>query len=462
MDSADVEALLVNEPTPAPALPDYVLDADAVLRDTEAAWRYGRPPNYSNTRKVYGQSKKMSHEPGSLESIVENLVKNWEIEASFKTSLADWRTIDHKNYSFSVNGGRPQTGEEMLKCGTYNAIISPNEFYSPEHSDFTTSHKTFKRMMPTFAWEVLEVYSGPPRVAFKWRHWGTMKNDYVGFNNKGEKVTVKAHGGPIDIEGITVAKVTDDLKVQNLETWFDPMDMFRQIAVNGIINKEINPIPSRSETSSPTGEADINSSVKDITLPGTINEDGSAGVDGIRADASSETIQGMLSTTITTAAALTNDEAKDSVPSLSLSPHPAEVPATPEYLPTLGSATTETETDSETKTDSADIINIAGGSGIGNEAENGSVMDDGGARVAQAAVSTDAATTHSLADADTHTSPLTTSEETHNNDQHLPTSLTDAQPGDAIAAPPESHETFLTHEELGSLTPSMCPFLNKE
>lgn len=37
-------------------------------------------------------------------------------------------------------------------------------------------------MMPTFAWEVLEVYSGPPRVAFRWRHWGSMKNDYVGFN----------------------------------------------------------------------------------------------------------------------------------------------------------------------------------------------------------------------------------------------------------------------------------------
>jgi hypothetical protein len=30
--------------------------------------------------------------------------------------------------------------------------------------------------------EVLEVYSGPPTVSFRWRHWGTMKNDYVGFD----------------------------------------------------------------------------------------------------------------------------------------------------------------------------------------------------------------------------------------------------------------------------------------
>ena len=124
----------------------------------------------------------MSHEAGSLPQLVENLVKNWEVEASFKPSLDDWRTIDAPNYSFAINGSAPQTAEHMLKVGTYNAIISPNEYYSPEYSDFASSHKTFKRMMPTFAWEVLEVYSGPPTVAFRWRHWGTMKNDYVGFN----------------------------------------------------------------------------------------------------------------------------------------------------------------------------------------------------------------------------------------------------------------------------------------
>ena len=110
------------------------------------------------------------------------MVKNWEVEASFKTDLADWRTIDRENYSFAMNGGPAQTGEHMLRVGTYNAIIAPNEYYSPANSDFSSSHKTFKRMMPTFAWEVLEVYSGPPRVAFRWRHWGVMKNDYVGFN----------------------------------------------------------------------------------------------------------------------------------------------------------------------------------------------------------------------------------------------------------------------------------------
>lgn len=180
--------------------------------------------------------------------MVENLVKNWEIEASFKTSLDDWRTVDTSSYTFSLNGGPKNDGNHMLSVGTYNALIGENKYYDPEQSSFDSSHKSFKRMMPVFAWEVIEVYSGPPTVTFKWRHWGQMKNDYVGFNScvlsnslfvpcvltkpvyrKGEKVKVKAHGGMIDFEGIVVAKVNDALKLESIEVWYDPMIMFRQI-----------------------------------------------------------------------------------------------------------------------------------------------------------------------------------------------------------------------------------------
>ncbi|TPX25289.1 hypothetical protein DIZ76_010740 [Coccidioides immitis] len=213
----------------APALPDYVLDPDAVLKD-EVSWRYGRAPDYSKTRKVYEEGKTRNHEPRSLPDLVENLVKNWEIEASFKTKLEEWRTVDGSCYRFSLNGGPAQDGNHMLRVGTYNALIPSNQYYDPERLDFATSHKAFKRMMPTFAWEVLEVYSGPPTVTFKWRHWGQMANDYVGMNDKGDKVTVKAHGGMIDIQGMLIARVNDKLQIESIEVWFDPLEMFRQIA----------------------------------------------------------------------------------------------------------------------------------------------------------------------------------------------------------------------------------------
>ncbi|CAE7024387.1 hypothetical protein CFE70_003454 [Pyrenophora teres f. teres 0-1] len=236
MASADVQQAPAQDA--AAALPDYLSNPDAVLGDKDARWRYGRAPDYSKTRKVFSETKQMTHEAGSLPELVQNLVKNWEVEASFKTNIDDWRTIDHEKYSFAINGSKAEGAEAMLKVGTYNAIIAPNEYYSPEYSDFASSHKTFKRMMPTFAWEVLEVYSGPPTVSFRWRHWGQMKNDYVGFNNKGEKVTAKAHGGSIDIQGVTVATVNDKVQLQSVRTWFDPMDMFRQIAPDGVVKKE--------------------------------------------------------------------------------------------------------------------------------------------------------------------------------------------------------------------------------
>ncbi|KAL4998739.1 hypothetical protein BDV10DRAFT_166151 [Aspergillus recurvatus] len=211
-------------------LPDYVLDPNAVLGDTAASWRYNRPPDYSKTREYFEKTKTTSHPAGSLEDLVQNLVKNWEIEASFKTSLDDWRTINPQTYTFSLNGGPARPGEHMLQVGTYNALINANPYYDPEQNDFEASHKSFKRMMPTFAWEVKEVYCGPPVVVARWRHWGVMKADYVGKNSRGEVVRVKAHGGLIDIEGIVVAKVNEKLQLEKIDVWFDPMEMFRQIA----------------------------------------------------------------------------------------------------------------------------------------------------------------------------------------------------------------------------------------
>ena len=41
----------------AAELPDYVLDPDAVLKDSNAAWRYGRAPDYSKTRKFFEEGK---------------------------------------------------------------------------------------------------------------------------------------------------------------------------------------------------------------------------------------------------------------------------------------------------------------------------------------------------------------------------------------------------------------------
>jgi hypothetical protein len=51
-------------------------------------------------------------------------------------------------------------------------------------------------------------------------------------------VTAKAHGGLIDIEGVTVAEVDEKIRLQAIQTWMDPLEMFRQIAPDGVVRKE--------------------------------------------------------------------------------------------------------------------------------------------------------------------------------------------------------------------------------
>lgn len=63
--------------------------------------------------------------------------------------------------------------------------------------------------------------------------------------SSGKKVTVKGHGGLIDIQGVTVAQVDDQVRLQKVETWFDPMEMFRQIAPNGITDENLTEPESR-------------------------------------------------------------------------------------------------------------------------------------------------------------------------------------------------------------------------
>ena len=58
-------------------------------------------------------------------------------------------------------------------------------------------------------------------------------------------MTVKGHGGLIDIQGVTVAQVDEQVRLQKVETWFDPMEMFRQIAPKGLTDENLTEPESR-------------------------------------------------------------------------------------------------------------------------------------------------------------------------------------------------------------------------
>ncbi|KAJ3549198.1 hypothetical protein NMY22_g976 [Coprinellus aureogranulatus] len=218
------------------SFPDFLLNPDAVLQD-EAKWRYNIRPDYSNTNKVFNETKSTNWPDGSLELLIQNLVKNWEKEASFKVDAKEWRTISQDKYEFRLNGGPASGAEDMLRLGTYNALIGENGVqgvYETKNMDFHASHKLFKGAMKTFNWEILELIGGPPKVAIKWRHWGVMSGNYRAKLSSGRSVRAKATGKLIEVFGMTTAEVNDKFQIVTVETFWEPDSMFRQLIENGL------------------------------------------------------------------------------------------------------------------------------------------------------------------------------------------------------------------------------------
>ncbi|WAQ93879.1 PRPX-like protein, partial [Mya arenaria] len=161
---------------------DYMDGADIT-------WRHEKP-NYDDINRKYMKEKQRNHAEGSLEKTVENLVKTWEMESSHK--------MDEKKFTL----------EDNIKLGNYNILMADSPLYDASITN-QQSHDIFRTALPGgFAWEVLDVYSGPPDVSFTWRHWGNWEGHYNEVPPTGENIEMIGH---------CVARVTDQLKIQSID-----------------------------------------------------------------------------------------------------------------------------------------------------------------------------------------------------------------------------------------------------
>ena len=89
------------------------------------------------------------------------------------------------------------TLEEKRKLGGgYNPLLQtslPEKFraYNPDGETAISSHLAFTTAFPRgFALEILKVYSGPPVIVYKFRHWGYMEGPFKGQAPTGELIEV--------------------------------------------------------------------------------------------------------------------------------------------------------------------------------------------------------------------------------------------------------------------------------
>lgn len=199
----------------AKALTDYIKEKYGFvepdrgnLDDPSINWRGGRKPDYTIANLQYFLGKTKNHKSGSLEMIVENMVKKWEMEATHKL-FHEWETVNHSKYTVQANGGKEFTADEACWIGNYNWLLDAvnKDYYDNSKETFESSHGRFRyAFVEGFPWEVLEVFSGPPVVAFSWRHWAVFSGEYQG--NKGDGQTVTMTGfGTILLENMKVSKI---------------------------------------------------------------------------------------------------------------------------------------------------------------------------------------------------------------------------------------------------------------
>ncbi|MEM8779625.1 MAG: SnoaL-like polyketide cyclase, partial [Cyanobacteria bacterium P01_G01_bin.49] len=163
-----------------PELPLWVQERNTVLGNDEGVeWRNGEKPDYSHTDQFLHKESQYNHPANSLEALVQNLVRTFEMEASHKLNPQQWLSIVADKFQMSSNGGPIYSAQDVVEQGTYNLFIDKTKDYDPEKEDFQSSFDLFHKAFPNgFLWELVEVLSGPPNVTFKWRHWGTFNGPY--------------------------------------------------------------------------------------------------------------------------------------------------------------------------------------------------------------------------------------------------------------------------------------------
>ncbi|MFC7219158.1 SnoaL-like polyketide cyclase [Streptomyces polyrhachis] len=193
--------------------PLWLQGRDAVVAAADpSVWR-DKAPGYDKSHEVMPQQRTHHFDTGSLEAIVESLVQVFEMEVSHKKDPATWVSMVTERFRTNVNGGGWASAQDIADIGSYNILIGDSAFYRKDES-FESSHDVFHQAFPQgFFWEVLEVISPPPVVTFKWRHWGAFEGEYNGFAPNGET---------IEMFGVSIAKVSEDLRLLEVEHYYDP------------------------------------------------------------------------------------------------------------------------------------------------------------------------------------------------------------------------------------------------
>ncbi|XP_076891234.1 pathogen-related protein-like [Bidens hawaiensis] len=137
----------------------------------------------------------------------------------YKVKPEDFKSADVTKLTVSVNGGKHLTRQDVVKMGGgYNMFLQTSlpkklRIYNPSDETVDSALEIFTSTFPRgFVLEVLEVYSGPPVIVYKFRHWGYMEGPFKGYQPTNEIV---------EMFGVSIVKLDEQFKIVKLEFFYD-------------------------------------------------------------------------------------------------------------------------------------------------------------------------------------------------------------------------------------------------
>ncbi|GJZ91940.1 pathogen-related protein-like protein [Tanacetum coccineum] len=199
--------------------------------EKNTTWKYGAPPNYDSVNTLFEQGRTKIWPKGSLEEQVQNLVKTWEMEMFHKVNPQDFKAVDVTKLTVSVNGRKPLTVEDIANIGGgYNMFLQTSfpeqlKLYDPNEETADTAQKIFTTTFTRgFVLEILEVYSGPPVIVYKFRHWGYMEGPFKIHQPTKELV---------EFFGVSVFKLDEHFKIVKIEFFYNSGELLTGLTKGG-------------------------------------------------------------------------------------------------------------------------------------------------------------------------------------------------------------------------------------
>ncbi|KAL9225947.1 hypothetical protein vseg_001818 [Gypsophila vaccaria] len=199
--------------------------------EKNTTWVHGSPPNFDRVDKLFEEGRTQVWPLGSLEEKVQRLVKTMELELFHKANPMDYKAIDPSRFTFAVNGTKPLKLPELSKLGGgYNGFLQTSlpehlRLYDPTKETRESSHELFTTTFPRgFALEIIQVYSGPPVIAYKFRHWAHMEGPFKGY---------PATGKLVELFGVAVFEVDEQMRVIKVEFFYDRGELLGALMKGG-------------------------------------------------------------------------------------------------------------------------------------------------------------------------------------------------------------------------------------